>query len=242
LKIAICDDDVLFLEFMKKELKEVMTLCGVLENGIDVFESGEELLMREYLKYDIVILDMEMKKLDGYEVAKKLRKDCPEQVLAFCSGVQMPLPEYFEVQPYRYLIKQNKMILHEKLCEVVNKAKEKENDLLLDVLQSGKVHRIPINTISYICRAKHGSKICLLDGSEAIMINKKLEDIYQRLVQDHFVFAHNSYIVNLGAVVKIERSYLVLMNNEELTISRAYSKSFRHAFMTYIGMSFIKEK
>lgn len=207
MKVAICDDDVLFFDYIKTELKAVMTSCNVERQEIETFESGEELLMNEYLEYDIVILDMEMKELNGYEVAKRLREECPEQVLAFCSGVQMPLPEFFEVQPYRYLIKQNKSVLHEKLCEIVYKAKEKESELLLDVMQSGKCYRVPIDKIAYICRVKHGSRVCTFKTEEEIISKKKLEEIYQSLSHKQFAFAHNSYIVNLGAVVKIDQAY-----------------------------------
>lgn len=242
MKVAICDDDVFFLEYIKTELETVMTSCNIERHEIEVFESGEELLMSQYLKYDIVILDMEMKALNGYEVAKRLREECPEQVLAFCSGVQMPLPEYFEVQPYRYLIKQNKSILHEKLCEIVYKAKEKESELLLDVTQSGRYYRVPIDKIAYICRAKHGSKVCMIENQEEIISKKRLEEIYKLLSSRQFAFAHNSYIVNLGAVVKIDRLSLRLKNDEQLTISRSYSKSFHEAFTSYIGMNYLRGK
>lgn len=240
LNIAICDDDILFLEYIKEELVQVMTSCHIQSQNIDVFESGEDLLEGEYQSYDVIILDMEMKQLNGYEVARRLRKECPEQIIAFCSGVQMPLPEYFEVQPYRYLIKQNKGVLHEKLCEVIYKAKEKESGTLLDVIQTGKVYRVNINDILYICRMKHGSKVYLFEKSEEVLSKQKLDEIYQLLSTKHFAFAHNSYIVNLAAVVKIDRLSVYLKNNEQLTISRAYSKTFHEAFVSYIGMNYLK--
>ena len=55
--------------------------------------------------YQLAILDMQMAGMGGYEIAQKLREKNENAVIAFVSGVVLPEPEHFRVQPYRYLLK-----------------------------------------------------------------------------------------------------------------------------------------
>ena len=97
--IAICDDNAQFLETMER------TIEGNPEYEADMicqkFLNGKELLRTELEQYHLIILDMQMGQMDGFAVAKKIREQNEDVVLAFCSGVIMPEPKHFEVQPYR---------------------------------------------------------------------------------------------------------------------------------------------
>lgn len=81
MKLAICDD----MEMYLKMIKEKINSC--LPDGpheIDEFSSGEELLENfEKGKYDIAILDMYMKKLNGLQTAEKICEIDNAIIIAF---------------------------------------------------------------------------------------------------------------------------------------------------------------
>ena len=93
--IAICDDNAEFLE----------TIGSVIEQNPEynsdmiyhTFLSGEELLKANVNLYDLIILDMQLEQMDGYALAREVRKRNEDVVLSFCSGVVMPQPKHFEV-------------------------------------------------------------------------------------------------------------------------------------------------
>ena len=103
MKIAICDDEKIMQEYLKEEIDsyfqslDVLTLC---------YSSGEELLADyEKQQYDMVFLDIEMKGLNGLQVAKLLhawKKDLPIVMVTTHTELAM---EGYEVQAFRFLAK-----------------------------------------------------------------------------------------------------------------------------------------
>lgn len=69
LKIAICDDERNVVEKIKCDIFSYPEKCE-----IDGFYSGEELLLSQK-NYDIIFLDIDMKGMNGIEVAKQLREE-----------------------------------------------------------------------------------------------------------------------------------------------------------------------
>lgn len=70
MKLAICDDMEIYLEMLKEKINKHLPDEP---HEIDEFSSGEELLENfEKDKYDVAILDMYMKKLNGIQTAEKI--------------------------------------------------------------------------------------------------------------------------------------------------------------------------
>lgn len=81
MKLAICDDMEMYLEILKEKIRSFLP-DGPHE--IDEFSSGEELLEKfEKGKYDVAILDMYMKKLNGVQTAEKISDIDNDIIIAF---------------------------------------------------------------------------------------------------------------------------------------------------------------
>ena len=81
----------------------------------------------------------------------ELRRYNTQAVLAFCSSVCMPSPEHFNVQPYRYLLKDypDKKIqqaVDEMLVEMKRRSRKKR----LEVTQDGKAILLEAENILYL--------------------------------------------------------------------------------------------
>ncbi len=227
--IGICDDDPVFIDYIKRLFNDVCTDIEFL-----VYLSGEDLIKdipnRE--KYDLLILDVAMPGMDGNETAKKFRKQFPNTLLVFCSGVCMPTVESFETTPYRYWLKQytEEKMRHEVEGVLCKLRKSKIAPSILGK-KDNQLIKLSVEQISYISIAKRGTEIYCGNSKEKYTSSKKLTEFYAELKDYGFAYAHNSYIVNLKYVAIAGPKELEFINGEKLTISRARSKAFLDAFV-----------
>lgn len=116
-KIAICDDDKHYINIIRLLIEKRM-LC---DTKIYEYLSGEQLINNAEENHNLIFLDIQMDKMDGNEVAKLIRQKNESAVLVFCTGTQMPTPESFKVQPFRYILKSsdNRLLIDE-IDEIIN--------------------------------------------------------------------------------------------------------------------------
>lgn len=240
--IAICDDNPEFLETMEKTIKANPEYDSDMK--CHKFLNGKELLRSETEQYNLLIIDMKMEQIDGYMAAKKLREKNKNAVLAFCSGIIMPAPEHFEVQPYRYILKEidaDKM--QKTISDLLIEMKSRKKNCIIEVADDGKAYRVNINDIIYIYRLKRGS-VFVVEQDEAfkeIKSNEKLQDWYQQLSNEGFEFAHTSYIVNMKKIVRVVKDDILMSNNQLLRVSRTCKQKFHARFSYYFSKKYRRE-
>lgn len=246
-KIAICEDDRNYIDFLKK----MILATNVVEPETILFYdfySGEQLFLYSELDFDLVILDMQMDKMDGYETAMQLRKIDQNFLLVFCSGVVKPTPSSFKVNPFRYLLKSypdSEMI--SEMTEIINEMKIRKNSpYIMCKYGSGKEQiRVYPESILYIAIRHHSSEIfahgklkeCYPD--EVLRVDMNLDAIWRIFDEScGFVRAHNSYLINMAYIIYASPQSVRLIDGTELTISRSRSKEFQHAFAKYMAAKY----
>ena len=134
MRIAICDDEEAQRLLIIKYLQEWGSLRGI---GIEpvTFPSAESFWFQweEDKQFELLVLDIEMGKLSGMELAKKIREEDEGVPILFITGYESYIAQGYEVSAIQYLLKpMNK----EKLFTV------------LDKLQKGKKaeSKIPFQT------------------------------------------------------------------------------------------------
>lgn len=234
--IAICDDDSMFIEYIKRLFND---LCQTIQ--FYEYLSGEDLIqdMPKQEKLDLLILDVAFPGMDGNEIARRFREQFPDTVLVFCSGVCTPTVETFETTPYRFWLKQYS---ESKMCSEIKNVLEKlaKTKILPYVIakNGNQLVKLSPEQIYYISIAKKGTIIHCGSEKEQYTSSKKLAAFYEQLKDFDFEYAHNSYIVNLKYVAIVDSKELELANGEKLTISRARAKEFRKAFAYGLSKKF----
>lgn len=226
--IGICDDDPVFIEYIKR------LICAEDEH-VEYYEylSGKELIqdMQKRERYDLMILDVCLPDMDGNETARKFREQFPDTLLVFCSGVCMPTTESFESTPYRYWLKE---YTEERMTREVQGvlAKLRQNRVAPYIMgrRNNQIVKLPTERISHIAITRSGSVIYCGNLKEKYSSQKKVAELYEQLKDFGFVYAHNSYIVNLKHVAVAGPKELELMSGEKLTISRSRAKDFLKRF------------
>ena len=234
--IAIVDDNKAFLQEMKQNIEACREFTA--DMVCDTYCSGVDFLQADFGAYRLVILDMQMEGMGGYETARRLREKDEGVVIAFVSGVILPEPEHFRVQPYRYLLKDSDADERMRdMEELLRETKRRSCSEMAEVVSDGEAQRIPVGSILYIEKTKRGSLLTVEAGGSAgrktLQSNERLEEWYTQLCAQGFEYAHTSYIVNLKAVTKIMQNELTMSNGDKLGISRTCSKKFHQSFSMY---------
>jgi DNA-binding LytR/AlgR family response regulator len=243
-KIAICDDVKSHIEYLKK----MLLLSGFkIENTIfDEYLSGEEFIECIETKstaYDLLILDMQMGQLSGFETAIAFRQHSPNSVVVFCSGTERANERTLEAEPYRYLLKgyTDEQMIHE-MKQVFKKVVIEKEQLFISVKCDGQKVGLSIKVITYIEKAKRGCKVYIDKRSDKYKIGKyctseeHLDKLIEELDKLHFARAHNSYIVNIKHLNldKTTKGTLIMNDGTELPISRSKEKMFRDSVAFYM--------
>jgi len=245
-QIVICDDEeiqLLYLEKLLKANQEFGTDCCIRK-----FTSGVDFLEDKEKRTDLLILDMAMPGMSGYETALELRKTNPKAVLAFCSSTCTPKPEHFEVQPYRYILKpQPGDKVSQTLTELLQEMRRVAGKKHLEASADGKAFFIDIDEILYLEKLKRGTGVIVSEQSvlyqqeQRLCIRENLKELEETLCEEGFVKPHSSYLVNMRRIKAVDNQEIVLENGERMSITRSCKETFHKVFSEYFGKKYRRE-
>lgn len=239
--IAICDDDLNYIDYLEKILRLRVGLSAD-EVIFCKYSSGEELVndLEQNIPFHLLILDMQMKALDGDDTAKKFRQKYPDTLLVFCSGVCRPTVKSFEANAYRYLLKEydsDRMTME--LGNVIREMKQRAAIPEISLTYRNEIKSVRMSDIVYVSIRKHGCEVYVFDRerryAEMFISNKSIKETYDELESFSFVYAHNSYFINLSYVVNIANHEVTLRDGTVLAVSRSREKQFKEALGMYLS-------
>jgi len=237
LRIALCDDDQIFLSKLREKIKHWF------QSGIDLdyrvsyreFSSSKELsqsLNGDF--YDILFLDIEMPELDGMLLAKEVREKLPWAIIIFLTSHEEFASDGYHVQALRYLSKQQIDSQLDEALRASIKAFEQLEVGTLDVTSYGKINRIAYRDILYIRHQLRYSQIATTSQG-MIQDSRGIKALYEVIGNERFVFIDRGTFINLDHLQRIEDGKAILRNGEALTISRRILPHVKKAINTILG-------
>ena len=226
-KIAVCDDSEVDRQYISG-----MVARWAKENGCmvqnDMFASAENFLFRyaEKKDYDILLLDIEMGKMDGVTMAKKLRQDNDTIQIVFITGYSDYISEGYEVAALHYLMKPVK---EEKLFSVLDRAVEKlaKNEKVLYFDIGGEIVRVPVYQIRY---AEVFGNYVTIHASEDLTVKMTLGKLEKEL-DDRFFRVSRSAIVTLTQISRVTRKEIRLRDGGAVSLPRAAYEAVNRAII-----------
>lgn len=230
--LAICDDEIIQRKLNEKKIVQVLENLNT-DYNIDEYSDGQELVQSEIF-YDMVFLDIKMKKLDGIETAKEIKKINPNVIIVFLTSFDNYVYEAFDVEAFNYIVKP---IEDKRLNDVlmlalnkINTCNENKGDLIIH--RDKSIVKIKINNIIY---ADVYDRIVTLHLKNAkIEYYSRLKNLEKELKEKDFFRCHKSYIVNLMHVMRFDKNQILLDNDEVIPISRRNYNSFSKEIIKYI--------
>lgn len=235
LKIAICDDNGDII----KKLTDFINEYGR-NNNLDfeiyAFNDGEELLISEQ-KFDLIFLDIEMKRINGFEAAEHIRENDMNVPIVYITSHNGYFERAFKVHAFEYITKPLKQ---ERLLGVMNDffaAKRDANEVSIQVLTNDGFISIKLNDI-YSFNYEDKRKVYMYLEKERLLLRENMQDIYDKLDKTQFYMTRRDCIINLRYVHTLRNDYVIVMKNEMLM---PLAQKKKDEFMKKLSSVFIEK-
>ena len=232
IRAIIVDDEDLARQVVRELLAEHAEIEVVAEcaNGFEAVKAVTE------LKPDLLFLDIQMPKLDGFEVLELIGTD---MAIIFATAYDQHALRAFEVHAVDYLLKP---FGADRFGQALTRAKQRLGGKLppvselkaatrspgeyaerIVVRDGTRVHIIPIAKLDYI--EAQDDYIALASEGKKHLKQQTISGIESSLDPERFFRIHRSYIVNLERVTKIEpygkdTHVAILTDGTRLPVSR----------------------
>lgn len=232
LRVVIVDDEeparlALKHDLAAEEGVEVVAECA---NGFEAVKAVSE------LGPDLLFLDVQMPKLDGFDVLDLVGRDVP---VVFVTAYDEFALRAFEVHAVDYLLKP---FTRERLAEAVARARARQTarpapaalreaarpasaPLERVVIRDGpNVHVVPVEKIDYV--EAQDDYVAFRTGGRALLKEQTLADVEAQLDPRRFVRIHRSYVLNIERLAKVElyakdSRIAILTDGTKLPLSRS---------------------
>jgi len=206
LQIAICEDvqaDAVLLEsHIKKSGIPAECRC---------FGSGEELLASFCAGlYDLIFMDIYMNDMRGIsaargiETVKKIRETDVNVVIAFVTSSQDHTREGYQLKALRYLDKPVSAIDVKETLELALAQRKSRLHITL-TLASGVRTELPLDSIMFFEQQNRVVRVHMPSGTLTTCQSARMDKMEAQLPSPPFLRCHNSYLVNLDYVYKVDR-------------------------------------
>lgn len=231
MRIALCDDEAITNIETENLIRNL--LKDLSENEIVTCLSGEELLEKhERNKFDIIFLDIEMGGINGMDTARKIRETDDRTIIVFLTSYNEFATEGYEVNAYRYLVKNQPAYVYEKHFKSIFEEYSQKHRCF-GLCDRNRQTCIPLNEICFF--EVTNKKITLHTVNKTFEYVGKLSDVEERLKNDSlFIKTHKSYIINISQVDMIDKFDILMKNNKKVMLSRNLKKNVIDKYISYM--------
>lgn len=234
--IAICDDEP---ESCEQILNTVMLHRDSPKFFLKVFCTGEKLwgfIQDERFNFDLIILDIQMKVMDGVAVGNLLRESSLKKQpnILYVSGHSSYAMQLFDVNPLHFLIKP---IDKAKFMKCIDKAIARANppQNAFSYLKEKNVYNVPYSEILYFELKSKLVVIHTLDGSSPSFYGTMEYVQKQARYQQNFIQTHGSFLVNWDYVREVFTDEVILCNGTQIRVTRLFKKDVKDYAKKHIG-------
>jgi two-component system LytT family response regulator len=233
LRVIIVDDEEPARMAVRQDLAALGGVVVVAEcaNGFEAVKAVSENAV------DLLLLDVQMPKLDGFDVLELVGKEVP---VIFITAYDEFALKAFDVHAVDYLLKP---FARERLAAALDRARKRRGQPLPDpnvvrtaarpgestldrvVIRDGaQVHVVPVGKIDYA--EAQDDYVAFHTGGKSLLKEQTLGDLEQQLDARRFVRVHRSYILNIDRLARVElyakdSRVAILTDGRKIPISRA---------------------
>ena len=233
-RVVVVDDEPLARTVIREYLKshpgvDIVAECG---NGFEAVKAVTE------LSPDLMFLDIQMPKLDGFEVLELLGRSVP---VVFTTAFDQYALRAFDVHAVDYLLKP---FDEARFSEALSRARQRiqaAEALPVDALvadarprqaavervlirDGSQVHVIPVERIDYV--EAQDDYVCFKADGKDYLKDQTMAVVEATLDPMRFVRVHRSYILNIERIARVElyakdSRIAILRDGRRLPVSRA---------------------
>jgi two-component system LytT family response regulator len=234
LRVLIVDDEEPARMAVRTALAQIggAEIVGECSNGFDAVKATTE------VRPDVVLLDVQMPKLDGFEVLELIDRTIP---VVFVTAYDEFALRAFEIHAVDYLLKP---FTDARLASALDRVRQRgagappvnpaavaasarppEHVTDRVVIRDGaQVHVLPLDRIDYV--EAQDDYVAFHTGGRTLLKEQTLGDLESRLDPRRFVRIHRSYLLNIERLARVElyakdSRIAILADGTRLPVSRS---------------------
>ena len=234
LHIAICEDapeDILMIQ----QLLLAETRRSHLQLHTDCFESGEALLsvIQQGASYDLLLLDIYMKQINGIDTAHEIRKLLPGIPLAFLTSSVDHTLEAFDLDALHYLLKPLRQEQVHTLLERFYDRIHRPMDLL-EICSERKTYTFALQDVQKIQSCRKGVDIYLTGEAIPKHIAITFKTLEEQIDSAHFLKISRGLLVQMDYISCIDKDVCRFRDGTEALICRRERTKIKEKYNDFL--------
>lgn len=231
IRIAIVEDEEYYVNQLTGYLEEYRKSEGE-DFDITVYRDGDAITAEYKAQFDIILMDIQMKFVDGMTAAEEIRRMDAEVVIIFITNMTQYAIRGYEVDALDYILKPVAYFaFSQKLKRAVSRIKRR-NSAYITLAVKGGIIRVNVADIYYVESAGHN--LVYHTGSSSHLTSGTMKSAEEQLSGYGFSRGNTCYLINLAHVDGIQDKCAVV-KGEKLQISRPKMNAFMQDLTKYWG-------
>lgn len=231
LRIAIVEDEDGYITTLKEYLcRYEKEFAEDIE--VTVYRDGDGITADYHAQFDIILMDIQMKFVDGMTAAEEIREKDSEVVIIFITNMTQYAIRGYEVDALDYVVKPvSYFAFSQKLKKAAKRIKRKK-DVYIALPVKGGIMRVNVEDIYYV--ESQGHNLVYHTSEKVYTISGTMKSAEDELEKYGFFRGNKCYLINLGYVDGVQDKCAVV-KGESLQISRPRFNSFMQALTKHWG-------
>ena len=233
MRIAIVEDE----EMVRQQLTEYIDRFYEGDSHryeIVYYTDGDEIVDEFQADYDLIFLDIQMKRMDGLKAAEKIRQMDENVFLVFVTNMANYAIKGYSVHAFDFILKPVNYLMMKPILQRIDTLVESKTKKFITLPTDKGLTRIDVSQIYYMETEDH--IICIRTEKGEYRLRSTMKSMEETLEGYGFSRCNNCYLVNLNHVDRVDGSS-VFVHGNELTISRPRRKAFMEALAKFLGGS-----
>ncbi len=212
MRIAIVDDLEQDIKYLANGIQNWFHFHEQGEEAVcDRFGSGEDLLDNISVQrpYDLIFLDICMKKMDGIQTAGQLRRFGYNSLIVFVTTQQEYALEAYPVHPFDFLVKPFTQERLNRLLQDVMAMHFHNNEEITVRVAHGEI-TLPLGQIISAVASGHGTEYLMSDGRRIQTLRTFSET--EKMLKEHeeFLTINRALCINMDQISQIREEQVVM--------------------------------
>lgn len=231
IRLALVEDDALYRSPLREYIDKYSAASGE-KFTVTEFSDGDEIALGYKAVYDIILMDIEMKFMDGMMAAEEIRKKDTEVIIIFITNSPQYAIKGYAVDALDYVLKPvSYYAFSQRLSRAIERTARRARHYL-QINARGTAHKIDTAALYWVESCGHDLVFHTAEG--ALTASGSMAETETRLAQDSFFRVNKGCLVNLEHVDCMDGEDAVV-HGERVPIARARRKAFLDALNDYIN-------
>ena len=232
IRIALVEDEESYVATLREFLARYERERGE-RLQITVFSDGDEIALNYKSEYDVILMDIEMRFMDGMTAAEEIRRVDPEVVIIFITNSPQYAIKGYAVDALDYVLKPvSYYAFSQRIDRAVTRMNRRRQQRYLTVATREGTHKLAHDRIDYIEVQAHELIYHTRDG--LLTATGSMKELEKSLDSPAFFRCNKGCLVNLEQVDGI-RGDDAIVAGAPVPISRSRKKAFLDALNNYIN-------